>query len=242
MIDPVRTCRLLALTLLGLVVACTGPRSVKLDSEFAGNGRIRAEFVIGHHRFEGSEWVDIVSTTGPTKERCDLSDCGLSIDALQAGTFWPPGEWIVVAPTVKGWAEPLPLEITVRRGQVTEFTLRYRRATPKERPWEEGLFGDPEFPIGLGLVFENGWRQVIDGEYVAVLAGARAKPETIEPTRQGVILVQVIDAKTWGHTFFSFESPIPGPLRIVNVHGHRLTVTSPSGETAVFDVDARRFL
>jgi hypothetical protein len=239
-IAPVRACRVLVLALAVLVVGCTGSRSN--DREFAGDGRIRANLVIGHHQFEGSEWVDVVSTTGPTDERCDLSDCGLSVDARRAGTFWPPGDWIVVAPTVKGWLEPLPLEITVGRGQVTDFTLTYRRAEPKQRPWAEGSFAHPEFPIGLGLVFKNGWSQIIDGEYVLVFAGARAKPETVEPTRQGVILVQVINPQSWGHTFFFVESPIPGPVKIVNVDGHRLTVVSPSRETAIFDADARRFL
>lgn len=242
MIGPVRSCRLVALASLILVVGCTGTDSIADDRESAGDGRIRATFMIGHHRFEGSEWVDMVTTIGPTNTRCDLSDCGLSVDALQAGTFWPPGEWIVVAPTVKGWVEPLPLRIKVKRGRVTEFALRYQRASNPPHPWEKGIFEDPEFPIGLGLVLQNGWRQIIDGEYVAVFAGARAKPETIEPTRQGIILVDVIDPKSWRHTFFFVESPIPGPVKIVNVHGHRLTVASPSGETAIFDVDARRFL
>jgi len=241
-IDSGRACRLVALTFLALVVGCTSTRSVDDDREFEGDGEIRATFMIGHHEFRGSEWVDMVTTTGPTHARCDLSDCGVSVDALRAGTFWPPGEWIVVAPTVKGWVEPLPFEIVVRRGERTEFSLRYRRATPRQRPWDVGLVGDPEFPSGLGFVFENGWGQVIGGDYVLVLAGARSKPETIEPTRQGVILVQVIEPKAWGHAFFLVESPISGPVRIVNVHGHRLTVSSPSGETAIFDVDGRRFV
>jgi hypothetical protein len=221
------------------LVACTG-HLASGDRELPADGKVRATFVVGPHRFQGSEWVEMVSPTGPTSEECGLSDCGLSVDALEAGTFWPPGDWLVAAPTVKGWIEPLPLRITVRRGQVTEFTLRYRREQPKQPVWEEGLFGHPEFP-GPGLVFENEWRQIIDGKYVAVLAGARAKPETVEPSRVGVILVDVIEPKTWGHTFLFSEAPIPGPVRIVDVDGHRLTVTSPSGETAIFDVDARQF-
>jgi hypothetical protein len=241
-IRSARTARVIALLAAAVaLVACTGHPATE-DRDSAGDGKVRATFVIDHHRFRGSEWVEMVSPTGPTDERCDLSDCGLSVDALEAGTLWPAGDWIVAAPTVKGWIEPLPLRITVRRGQVTELTLRYRREQPEQPAWEAGLFGHPEFPIGLGLVFENGWRQVIDGRYVAVFAGARAKPETIEPSRVGVILVDVIEPKTWGHTFFFSVAPIPGPVRIVRVDGHRLTVVSPSGRTAVFDVDARRFV
>jgi hypothetical protein len=233
--------RLMAILLAAAsLVACTGPRATRND-EFAGEGQIRATFVIGRHEFDGSEWVDMVSTTGPTSERCDLLDCGLSVHALRTGAFWNAGDWIVVAPTVKGWVEPAPFEVTVTPGRITEFVFRYERATGSP-PWEEGIFDDPDFPIGLGLVFENGWRRVIDGDYVAVLAGARRKPETLQPTDEGVILVEVIEPKTWGHRFFLVEAPIPGPVKIESAAGHRLTVVSPSGETAVFDVDVRRFL
>jgi hypothetical protein len=198
--------------------------------------------VIGPHRFRGSEWVDMVSTTGPTNERCELSACGLSVDTLQAGTFWPPGGWIVVAPTVKGWIEPLPLKITVSRERLTSFTLRYRRAAGPQTPWPTGLFEKAEFPPQLGVVFENVWQGVVHGEYLAVFAGSRTEGDSLAPSDHGLILVEIIEPKTWRHRFVSVDAPIPGPIRIVRVMGHVLEVRSPSGAEAAFDVDARRFV
>jgi hypothetical protein len=110
--------------------------------------------------------------------------------------------------------------------------------------WEEGLFGkaEAEFPAGLGYVFENIWRQVIDGDYVAVYVGSRTSSDSMESTGEGVVLVKIIQPDTWKQDFFPVDAPIPGPLRIDSVDGHQLTVVSPSGEEAIFDVDTKQFL
>jgi hypothetical protein len=90
--------------------------------------------------------------------------------------------------------------------------------------------------------FENIWRQVIGGKYVAVHAGSRVDPDTRAPTSEGLVLVMVIDPKTWGHEFFPVGAPIPGPVRIASVDGHLLTMVSPSGDRAAFNAIAREFL
>jgi hypothetical protein len=105
--------------------------------------------------------------------------------------------------------------------------------------WPEGIFGKEEadFPPSLGYEFQNIWRQVIGGQYVVVLAGAR-----IDAPTAGVVMVEVIDPKTWGHKFAVYDTPVPGPVRISAVRGTRLTLNSDaSGASVTFNVISRSF-
>jgi hypothetical protein len=236
--------RRVALVLLSIIVGCTGRQPAPHEERFENLGRIQAAFLPGNVELEGADWVKMVEWRASDDQCAAPDDCGLSVDALRSGQYWNPGRWIAVPPPVEGWIEPGPVEVLVRANELTSFRVEYRRARDPQPVWEEGLFGreEAEFPIGLGLVFENVWRQVVGREYVAVYAGAHTDADTLEPTSDGVVLVAVIDPATWGHEFFQFESPIPGPIRIGSVNGHRLVVISPSGERAVFDVDTRAFL
>jgi hypothetical protein len=224
-----------------LLASCTGdPVPVRYD-RFDDQGRVQGKLLLGNQELLDG-WIEMVAWRA-TEDECRFpNDCGLSVDALRSGNNWNPGRWIVVAPPIKGWVEPLPFDIVVRAGEVTSFEAKYRRLRTQPE-WDEGLFGreDADFPIGLGFVFENIWRQVIHGKYVAVYAGSHPDPVSAESTSDGVVLVIVIEPKTRGHTFYPVEAPIPGPIRIQRVKGHLLTMASPSGESAVFDADARQF-
>jgi hypothetical protein len=230
--------------LLAVVVAsCTSTQPPPAHARFEDQGRVQGTLLLGNKELQDG-WVEMVEWRA-SEDQCQFpNDCGLSVDALRSGQYWNPGRWIVVPPPVKDWVEPLPFDVVVRTNQVTNFEVKYRRAADRTPRWEKGLFGrsEAEFPISLGLVFEDVWRGVSGGKYVAVYAGSRADPDTQESTSDGLVLVTVINPKTWGHTFFPVESPISGPVRIERVRGHLLTMISPSGEHAVFDADARRFL
>lgn len=110
---------------------------------------------------------------------------------------------------------------------------------PADFVWKEGIFADAEFPIGLGLVFENRWAGTVPGWNVTVYAGAyRDDPAT------GIVLIQLKDPETWGNRFAGpFEAPIAGPLRVQSYDGLALTLTGGDGEEEIrFDVGSRRFL
>lgn len=64
---------------------------------------------------------------------------------------------------------------------------------PADFAWEEGIFEDAEFPIGLGFDFENVWKGHREPWHVIAFAGAlRDDPWA------GVVLVQLKDPETWG--------------------------------------------
>jgi hypothetical protein len=196
-----------ALVALALVT-CTGVESPERDE---GEGRLRGTLLLGGEALQDG-WIEMVRWNA-SEDRCRFpNDCGLSVDALRSKASWDPGRWIVVPPPVKGWVEPMPFDIVVRAGKVTTFEMKYRGAAEPDVEWDEGLFGrkDADFPIGLGFVFENIWRQVIDGKYVAVYAGSHVDPGAFESTSDGVVLVMGIESRTWGHEFFSIDAPIPG--------------------------------
>jgi hypothetical protein len=228
---------------LAILASCTGTQAPPHDARFEGEGLIRGTLLLGDQELQDG-WVEMVVWRA-SEDQCRFpNDCGLSVDALRSGQYWDPGRWIVVPPPVKGWVEPLPFDIVVRANRLTTFEAKYRRAAKSDPGWEEGLFGrqEADFPIGLGFVFENIWRQVIDGEYIAVYAGSHADPDSFEASSDGAVLVTVIDPETWGHKYSLVEAPIPGPIRIMSVNGHRLTMVAPSGERAVYDADARQFV
>lgn len=115
------------------------------------------------------------------------------------------------------------------------------QAGPEVRPgpWPAGIFGKEEadFPTGSGYEFENLWRKVIHGQFVAVYAGGRSD----QPT-EGVVLVMTIEPGTWGHRFDAYVTPIAGHVVIVSADGLRLTLRSKSdGSEVVFDVESRAF-
>jgi len=107
---------------------------------------------------------------------------------------------------------------------------------PADFVWEEGIFPDAEFPIGLGMVFQNRWNGTVPGWNVTVYAGAyRDDPVT------GIVLIQLKDPETWGNRFVGpFEAPIAGPLRIRSYEGLVLTLTGGDGSLIAFDLDSRR--
>jgi hypothetical protein len=109
---------------------------------------------------------------------------------------------------------------------------------PADFVWEEGIFPDAEFPIGLGYVFENRWNGRLPGWNVTVYAGAyRDDPST------GVVLIQLKDPETWGNRFAGpFEAPTDGPLTIHSYDGLVLTLADDEGATVLFDVGSRRYV
>ncbi len=108
---------------------------------------------------------------------------------------------------------------------------------PADFAWEEGIFEDAEFPIGLGLSFENRWQGTVGEWNVVVYAEAYR-----DDASRGVVLLQLKDPDTWGNTFEGpFEAPVPGPLRIEGFKGAVLDLSGKGGETATFDVASRTF-
>lgn len=145
------------------------------------------------------------------------------LHALEESTFLPPEETVPPSPAA-GPPSPEP--------------------PPK---WEEGLFGREraaDFPTGMAYEFESVWTQVIDGNYVAIYTGVRVTYDALgveQPTDSGAVLVLTIEPTTWEQGFAVFDPPIEGPVKILKVTGHQLTLESASGETAVFDADALVF-
>jgi len=108
---------------------------------------------------------------------------------------------------------------------------------PADFVWEEGIFPDAEFPIGLGYVFANRWNGTVPGWNVTVYAGSY-----LDDPATGVVLIQLKDPMTWGNRFAGpFEAPIAGPLRIRSYQGLVLTLEGGDGNRIAFDVDSRRF-
>jgi hypothetical protein len=114
----------LALVLAG-VLLLGGCISAQRSNEFEGQGRIRGSFRLGDQPLRNG-WVELIELTGPPEERCGPGDCGMSVEALSSGwTYWNPGRWRVIAPTVKGWRPPDPFEIVVRPDELTTFNAEY---------------------------------------------------------------------------------------------------------------------
>lgn len=108
---------------------------------------------------------------------------------------------------------------------------------PADFAWEEGIFDDAEFPIGLGYVFENRWSGQTDGWYVTAFAGSVAE----DPSR-GVVLIQLKDPESWGNRFEGpFEAPVLGPVHVASHDGLLVTLIGSDGASAVFDVRSMTF-
>lgn len=108
---------------------------------------------------------------------------------------------------------------------------------PADFVWESGIFGDAEFPAGLGYTFENRWQGELDGWNVTVFAGGYLD----DPTK-GVLLIQLKDPATWGNKYLGpFAAPVPGPVHIEAFKGNALTIMGKDGTTISFDITSNAF-
>lgn len=117
---------LLSMVMLEVVIGCSPTAQRDLD-EFESSGRIRGSFRLDGQLLQQG-WVEMIELTGHPNDRCGPGDCGLTVNALQAGAFWSPGVWRLVPPRVEGWKTPAPIEVMVEVGRVTTFDIDYQRS------------------------------------------------------------------------------------------------------------------
>ena len=105
-------------------------------------------------------------------------------------------------------------------------------------PWPVGIQGADQADIGVAGQFVNAWSQVVDGQYVAIYAGSDALDESV-----GLLTIQLIkDPRMMESTWEDYETPIPGPVKVKDAEGVRLTVVSlKDGSSTVFDFSTRTF-
>ncbi|MDP2948795.1 MAG: hypothetical protein Q8P22_04585 [Chloroflexota bacterium] len=127
--------------------------------------------------------------------------------------------------------------------------------TPGPQPSPCSDDNSPCVPAGAGTIvetqqaryspmvfsFQNHWFEVKDGQYVVVFAGREGSAG--DPS-QGVVVVEV-DTMDFMPVAGGgiYRTPIKdGAVRIVGADGERLTLTSASGATFIFDVASRTFV
>lgn len=109
-----------------LLASCTGDPAPDRYDRLNDQGRIQGKLLLGNQELLDG-WIEMVAWRASEDECQFPNDCGLSVDALRSGNDWNPGRWIVVAPPIKGWVEPLPFDVVVRAGEVTRFQVTYQR-------------------------------------------------------------------------------------------------------------------
>ena len=89
--------------------------------------------------------------------------------------------------------------------------------------------------------FENGWQEIVGGEYMVVAAGVW---DESAGQRRGVLMVttRTLDnLKETGQDFY--DAPLQaGKLRVIAANGLRLTVEAANGQRSIFDLNTRTWI
>ena len=126
-----------------------------------------------------------------------------------------------------------------RAGRRAPKPANTRAPRPPASPtpgWQRGIIEDDESPSSA-FAIRNRWVGTIDGDDVAVFAGAAASDAT-----QGVVVVQRLSADGSASPPRGFDTPTKdGAVHVTAVRGSRVTVVAEDGATFTFDLSTMRF-
>ena len=110
---------------------------------------------------------------------------------------------------------------------------------PAAEPWPGGIFDEREAPFPAAeYTIQNRWQDDFGGRHVVAYAGSLGDGSEV-----GVVVLQIFSMDLSQVSTRRFDPPTGhGPLRIIGVSGHVLTIRAGDGTIDYFDVDRAAFL